>query len=48
MSFAAPGLLWALLALLPLAALFFLRVKPRKKPTSAFFLWQKVFEDKKS
>ena len=48
MSFAAPGLLWALLALLPLAALFFLRVKPRKKPTNAFFLWQKVFEDKKS
>jgi len=47
MNFGAPGLLWGLLALLPLVAVFFLKVKPRKKTTNAFFLWQKVFEEKK-
>lgn len=48
MTFLAPGLLWGLLALIPIAAVFFLKVRPRRKQTNAFFLWQKVFEDKKS
>ena len=48
MTFLAPGMLWALLALVPLAAIFFLKVRPRRKLTNAFFLWQKVFEEKKS
>jgi len=48
MTFLAPGMLWGLLALLPIAAVFFLKVRPRRKQTNAFFLWQKVFEEKKS
>ena len=48
MTFLAPGLLWGLLALIPIAAVFFLKVRPRRKETNAFFLWQKVFEEKKS
>jgi len=48
MTFLAPGLLWGLLALIPIAAVFFLKVRSRRKQTNAFFLWQKVFEEKKS
>ena len=48
MSLAAPGFLWGLLVLIPLVAIFFLKVKPRKKETNAFFLWQKIFEEKKA
>ncbi len=48
MSFLSPGLLWGLLALIPLAAVFFLKVRPRRKETNAFFLWQKIFEEKKA
>ena len=48
MSFLAPGMLWGLLALIPIAAVFFLKVRPRRKATNAFFLWRKVFEEKKS
>jgi hypothetical protein len=48
MTFLSPGLLWGLLALIPIAAIFFLKVRPRRKQTNAFFLWQKVFEEKKS
>ncbi len=48
MTFLAPGMLWGLLALIPIAAIFFLKVRPRRKQTNAFFLWQKVFEEKKS
>ena len=48
MSFLAPGLLWGLLALIPIAAVFFLKVRPRRQVTNAFFLWQKIFEEKKS
>ena len=48
MTFLAPQYLWAFLALLPLAAVYFLKVRPRRQPTNAFFLWQKVFEQKQS
>lgn len=48
MTFLAPAFLWTLAALAPLAAIYFLKVRPRKKPVTAFFLWQKIFTEKKA
>ncbi len=48
MTFLSPAYLWGLLALLPLIAVYFLRVRPRRRPVTAFFLWQKVLERKKA
>lgn len=48
MSLLAPAFLWTLAALAPLAAIYFLKVRPRKKPVTAFFLWQKIFTEKKA
>ncbi len=48
MTFLNPVLLWTLAALAPLAAVYFLKVRPRKKPVTAFFLWQKIFTEKRS
>ncbi len=48
MTFLAPAFLWSLAALVPLAAIYFLKVRPRKKPVTAFFLWQKIFTEKKA
>lgn len=48
MSFLAPAFLWTFVALAPLAAIYFLKVRPRKKPVTAFFLWQKIFSEKKA
>ncbi len=48
MSFLAPAFLWTLAALAPLAAIYFLKVRPRKKTVTAFFLWQKIFTEKKA
>lgn len=47
MTFASHVLLWSLLALLPLVAVYFLKVRPRRRPTTAFFLWQQVLTDRK-
>lgn len=41
-------MLWSLLALLPLVAIYFLKVRPRRKSTTAFFLWQNVLQEKSS
>lgn len=46
MSFLAPAFLWSLLALIPLGAVYFLKVRPRRRSTTAFFLWSRVFEQK--
>lgn len=46
MTFASPALLWSLLALLPLVAVYFLKVRPRRRPTTAYFLWRQVLSDK--
>ncbi len=46
MSFGFPAFFWAALALLPLAAVYFIRTKPRRQPVNAFFLWQQVFQQK--
>jgi hypothetical protein len=48
MSFLAPAFLWTLAALAPLVAIYFLKVRPRKKPVTAFFLWQRIFSEKKA
>jgi von Willebrand factor type A domain/Aerotolerance regulator N-terminal len=48
MTLLAPAFLWTLAALLPLAAIYFLKVRPRKKPVTAFFLWEKIFTEKKA
>ncbi len=47
MTFANPALLWSLLALAPLVALYFLKVRPRRRPTTAYFLWQKIAQDRR-
>jgi hypothetical protein len=48
MTLLAPAFLWTLLALVPLAAIYFLKVRPRRKPVTAYFLWQKIFTEKKA
>lgn len=46
MTFGFPAFFWAALALIPLAAVYFIRTKPRRQPVNAFFLWQRVFQQK--
>ncbi len=48
MIFGAPAFLWLLAALAPLAAAYFLRVRPRRFPVNALFLWEKIFQEKKA
>lgn len=48
MTFLAPLFFWSFLSFLPLVAVYFLKVRPRKRETTAYFLWQKVFTEKKS
>ncbi|MEM7384726.1 MAG: BatA and WFA domain-containing protein [Verrucomicrobiota bacterium] len=48
MSFLAPAFFWAFLALIPLIAIYFLKVRPRRKTTNAYFLWEKIFEERKT
>lgn len=48
MKFLAPWFFWAFLSLLPLVAVYFLKVRPRRKQTTAYFLWQKVFQEKRT
>jgi len=46
MTFGSPAFFWAAIALLPLAAVYFIRIRPRRQPVNAFFLWQQVFQQK--
>ena len=48
MSFLSPFYFWFMLGLIPLVAVYFLKVRPRRKPTSAFFLWERLFDQKRS
>ena len=48
MTFGFPAFFWAALALLPLAAVYFIKIRPRRQPVNAFFLWQQVFQQKAS
>ena len=47
MIFLYPGYFLALLGLLPLIAVYFLKVRPGRKSVTAFFLWQAVCDQKK-
>jgi hypothetical protein len=47
-TFLNPMMLWSLAALVPLAAFYFLKVRPRRKPTTAFFLWEKVIQERRA
>lgn len=48
MTLLQPAMLWSLLVLAPLAAVYFLKVRPRRKPTTAYFLWEKIFEERRA
>lgn len=48
MIFGSPAFLWMLAALVPLAAAYFLKVRPRRFPVNALFLWEKIFQEKKA
>jgi hypothetical protein len=47
MSFLNPNALWAFLGLIPLIALYFLKVRPDKKSTTTLFLWNRIYKEKK-
>lgn len=46
MTFLNPQFLWGLLLAIPLVAVYLLKVRPRREPTNAWFLWQQVLEEK--
>ncbi len=48
MTFLFPIFFWTLLGLGPLAAIYFLKVRPRRKPITTFFLWDAVLEQKRA
>ena len=48
MNFGAPSFLWMFAALAPLVAAYFLKVRPRRYPVNALFLWEKIFQEKKA
>lgn len=48
MNFANPLFFWGFLSLIPLIAIYLLKVKPVRKPTTAFFLWENIFQEKKA
>ncbi|MEM9444317.1 MAG: BatA and WFA domain-containing protein [Verrucomicrobiota bacterium] len=48
MNFLAPIFFWSFLALIPLVGIYFLKVKPTRKKTTALFLWQKIFFEKQT
>ncbi len=48
MTFSNPMFFWAFLSLIPLIAVYFLKVRPRRKPTTAYFLWEQIFREKRS
>ena len=48
MTFLHPAYFLALLGLLPLVAVYFLKVRPTRKAVTAFFLWRAVLDQKKN
>ena len=48
MKFLAPLFFWSFLSFLPLVAIYFLKVRPRRREATAYFLWNRVFTEKKS
>ena len=48
MNFVNPSFLWSLLLLIPLAAIYPLKVRPVRKPTTAWFLWEDILKQRKA
>ena len=48
MSFLEPLFFWASTLIIPLAAIYFLKVRPRRDTTTAIFLWQRIYQQKQS
>ncbi|MEM9411060.1 MAG: BatA and WFA domain-containing protein [Planctomycetota bacterium] len=48
MNFANPQFFWAFLCLVPLIAIYFLKVRPVVKPVTAYFLWEQILQEKSS
>ena len=48
MSFAIPFFFWGLVSLIPLIAIYFLKVRPIRKPTTAWFLWEDIFQERRA
>ena len=47
MSFLSPIFFWSFISLIPLAVIYLLKVRPRRKPTTAYFLWEDIFREKR-
>ena len=48
MSFLSPGFLIAFTLAVPLIAVYLLKVRPRRVPVTALFLWDRIFVEKKT
>lgn len=48
MTLLSPMFLWAFAALVPLAAVYLLKVRPSRKPAVALFLWQQVYSERRA
>ena len=48
MSFLLPQFLWGLLALIPLGLVYLIKVHPVRKKTSAWFLWEGIFQERRA
>ena len=48
MTFTNPVYLWAFFSLLPLAVIYLLKVRPNRKTTTAYFLWESGLRQKQS
>lgn len=48
MTFVNPAFLFGLLLAAPLVAIYLLKVRPRRRPTTAWFLWQSIVEERRS
>ncbi len=48
MSFLLPHFLWGLLALIPLGVVYLIKVHPVRKKTSAWFLWEGIFQERRA
>jgi hypothetical protein len=47
-SFLQPLFFWASALIIPLAAIYFLKVRPRRDTTTALFLWQQIYQRKQA
>ncbi|MEM6853036.1 MAG: VWA domain-containing protein, partial [Planctomycetota bacterium] len=48
MSFLSPAFLWGFALLAPLIAVYLLKVRPRRHPVTAIFLWDEIFTQRKA